>query len=153
MVRRMVESRPRGADEAPLALPRSVLELAAEEGKLSGQEIEQTGARLVGDLGNLVETNRPSSRTVRGNRDLPLDAAVQALVGTISGAVYGTWELPETKPEPPPTTEAAPDAGKPGRPRVDELTAEALFAVLVRRVVAGLRRRVVRIFRHSSSRH
>jgi hypothetical protein len=153
MVRRMVEGRPRGADEAPLALPMSVLELAADEGKLSGQEIEQTGARLVGDLRNLVETTRPSSRTVRGNRELPLDAAVQALVGTVSGAVYGSWELPETKPEPQPSAEEASDAGKPGRPRVNELTAEALFAVLVRRVVAGLRRRVVRIFRRSSSRH
>ena len=90
MVRRMVEVRRPGADEAPLALPVPVLELAAHEGKQSAQELEQTGAQLIGDLRNLVETTRPSARAVQGNRELPLEAAVQALLGAISVAVYGT---------------------------------------------------------------
>jgi hypothetical protein len=136
MVRRMIEVRRPGAGEAPLALPVPVLELAAHEGKQSAQELEQTGARLIGDLRNLVETTRPSARTVQGNRELPMEAAVQALLGAISVAVYGRWDLP-----PQPAVQQTP------APRVDELTAKALFGVLVHRVVAGVRRRVARLFR------
>jgi hypothetical protein len=130
-IRRMVENRSPKPDEPRPELPGWIADQVAEEGRRVADTISSSGVRVIGDLRNLTapmspaaDDDRPADQTM-----IPMDAMVEAVVGAVAGAAYGTWTMAGVKP---------------ARPvRVSETTAMGLAAVLAGR--AGKRaRRVLR---------
>jgi hypothetical protein len=127
-IRRMVENRSPKPDEPKPELPAWVAEQVASEGQRVADTITSSGVRVIGDLGDLsapVVTangdNPPADQTM-----IPMDAMVEAIVGAVAGASYGTWSM---------------DGAKPAKPlRVADTTAARLTAVLAARVGQRARR-------------
>lgn len=94
MLRSLVEGRPRGAGEALLTLPPTAIALAVDEGKHAVREISDIGARLIGDPSDLIDV-RPAKRGAPSDAGLPLEAAVEAIIGVVAGATRGLWQLPD----------------------------------------------------------
>jgi len=131
MIRRLVEARPRGADEPLAVLPRRAHELAADEGAHAAVDIRATGAHVIGDLANLT---LPPATTVTDEPaavDLPVAAGVEAVIGSLAGALRSDWTLEAPR--------------KVNTVILDKMTTRELARVVVIRVRAGLRRRIRRL--------
>jgi hypothetical protein len=127
-IRRMVENRSPKPDEPKPELPAWIVDQVAEEGQRVAETISSSGVRVIGDLGNLSAPLSPAQGDDRSADQtmIPMDAMVEAVVGAVAGAAYGTWTLDGVKPE---------------RPmRVSETTAVRLAAVLASRVGNRARR-------------
>lgn len=148
MLRRMVEGRPQTPQEAKLVVPEGARALAAHEGTLCAQEIAATGVRVVGDLARLSGPT-DFGPAVGSNAELPNAAAVEAVVGTVSAAAYGNWNLrepnkrrrPRQPTSPAPVTKRATNRAA----SVDSIPTEELILLLLRRLWAAARRRISRL--------
>lgn len=147
MLRRMVENRVRGEQEAPLALPDTAAQLAAREGELVAREIEKSGVHVIGELRNLVDPpKRKLDPDVELTSELPVEAAVQAVVGLVGAATHGDWRMTQKParavPTAPPVSEPPAAVVPPARPAAETLPMKALLALVVRRLGAGVRWRL-----------
>lgn len=88
-VSRLLNSRVPGPGEGRLLLPEWAAGIARAEEERYAAEIAATGVRLVGDLANIVEPVSPRVNPEDDHRSIdsvPLDVAVQALVGMLAAA-------------------------------------------------------------------
>ncbi len=88
-VDRLLNSRTPGAGEGRLLLPEWAARIARAEEERYAEEIAATRVRVVGDLANIVEPVRFRSAPEDDHRNIdsiPIDVAVEALVGTIAAA-------------------------------------------------------------------
>jgi hypothetical protein len=153
-IRRLVEVRATTVGEPRPELPAWVVEIAVEEGRKLAAATVESGARIVGSLDSLT------APPARDGTDLPpapvdavpLQAAVQAIVGLIGGATGRSWSL-ETSPsgkaragtDAPAKTR--PHAARPAKPRNAELNlnkirTRTLVDIVKARAKAALRRRM-----------
>jgi hypothetical protein len=125
-----------GPDEIPITTPRWAIERAAEVGAEFAQTIRSLDVRVVGDLDRISDL--PPESAVRPDdaaepTDLPLDAAVLAVIGAVHGmeeARSRRTPLPqEVRPEPKPLTPA-------------DFPARALVRSLAGRGVKRMKRRL-----------
>lgn len=86
MVKQLVEGRKPAPDEARLATPQWALDRAAEIADEMVTRIEATGARVVGDPAVLRERLTGPEETSDDSVDLPVDAAISALMGALEGS-------------------------------------------------------------------
>jgi hypothetical protein len=131
-IRRMVESRSPKPDESKPELPPWIADQVAVEGQRVADTITSTGVRVIGDLDDLTTpvSTTPQDSRAADQAMIPTDAMIEAVVGAVAAAVYGTWEL---------------DGERPPSDRVSDMTAARLAAIIVAR--AGNRAR--RVFHRS----
>jgi hypothetical protein len=153
MIRRLVENRSLTADDAKPTLPEWAMALATEEGQRLAREITAAGVGVIGDLNNLVVATDNLTRSVsaapRTDR-IPMEAAVEAVVGIAARATRGSWRLDSPRPT---KTKNGPSAADtrvrkkapvkvaPRRPAIDELRTRELLGLVVSRAWRGIRRR------------
>lgn len=82
----MVENRKPGPDEAPLVTPEWALDAAAAEGTRSVERIRASGVRVLGDLDALAVRVTNSGTDGAIPRQVPIDAAVEALASVMAAA-------------------------------------------------------------------
>ena len=112
VIRAMVEERRPGADEARPILPAWAQEELHVAGKRAADEIAATGVRVVGDLGALSAETYLAPPRDAGPDHLPIDAAVQAVIGAVMSD---------------PT-------GRAGLRRIEDVTSRELAQILLQRV-------------------
>jgi hypothetical protein len=93
-LRSMVENRRRGPDEPPVGLPEWTIPRLTELGAEHAAALATSGVHMVGDP--LVLASAPRTHEVVVPDDIPIDAAVAALLGSI-GRVRGTVDLARAK--------------------------------------------------------
>jgi len=86
MVKQLVEGRKPEPDELRLATPQWALDRAAEIADEMVTRIEATGARILGDPEVLRERLTGPEETSDDSVDLPVDAAISALMGALEGS-------------------------------------------------------------------
>lgn len=86
MVKGLVEGRSPELGEARLATPQWALDRAAEIAGAMVTRIEATGVRIVGDPAVLRERLTGPEEAVDDVPDLPVDAAISALIGALDGS-------------------------------------------------------------------
>ena len=156
VLRRVLERRP-GPDEPKVALPAWAVEQAAAEAERSIEKLRQSGVRIVGNLDSLRPA-RPAGADAAPSTDVPLEIAVEAVVGAVAVALRDSWSLdapppaprptpartppppPEPAPTPPPPATQAPEKRSPGHP-ADAIPTRDLALLLGKRVRSGLGRR------------
>lgn len=89
MVKGLVEGRSPEKGEARLATPQWALDRAAEIAEEMVTRIEATGARIVGDPGVLRERLVGPEDSVDDSADLPVDAAISAMLGALEATQQG----------------------------------------------------------------
>ncbi len=134
--RRMVKQRTPGPDEPRTHTPQWAVERATEISAGFLRRIETLGVEVVGDLNSLAAA--PPARTGPDDTDtdlelVPIDAAVQAVLGSS----FSTRTQRPAKPTPKPTPPAA--TTRATRP-ASELPARDLAAALTRRIRDRVRR-------------
>jgi hypothetical protein len=138
MIRRLVESRRPTADDTTLTLPAWASTIAADEGRRVVREIVESGVGVLGNLDNLVagadHLTRPGSAPPNSDT-VPMQAAVEAVVGVAGRAATGSWRLEAARPVD--RTRRGPTRRK---PTVDQLRTRELAAIVVSRAWRGLRR-------------
>lgn len=97
-IRRMVENRTPKPDEPKPDLPDWIQEQVAREGRRVADSISASGVRVVGDLADLSAPPPTSSPSLGADQaTVPLDAMVEAIVGTVAAATYGSWTFGEER--------------------------------------------------------
>ncbi len=129
VVRRLIEGRKPGPDEAKPQLPEWAAEQAVVESERAIGALRSSGVRVVGDLARLGMMP-PASGVSTLQPQIPVDIAAEAVVGALSVGVRGGWSLDKPRKRP-----------EPSRPGVKDLTTRELIDLVRRRVRAGLRRR------------
>jgi hypothetical protein len=86
---RMVEERAPAATEEKIQVPRWAAERAAELGAGFVSTIDRLGVRVVGDLGCLAEEVPSVEALPDDPTDVPIAAAVEAVLGAVSGSLHG----------------------------------------------------------------
>jgi hypothetical protein len=138
VIRRLLEVRRPSADEPKARLPEWPVEQAIVEGERSIAGLQSSGVRIIGNLDGLRSVPAVDSEDVPIT-DIPIELAAEAVVGAIAIATRDTWTL--DAPARPVGQRKRPPAKKAASPRIDEVSARELAAVLRQRVRAGLRRR------------
>lgn len=131
MIRRLIETRSPNHDEARPALPAWALRHAGEQGHRLATQITESGVRVVGDLRSLTEEDTHAgdrSSLPAAVTSVPLDAAVEAVVGTVAGATRRSWSLDAE-----PSLNAVP---------VDQVPTRTLASLLTSRAAAAARRHI-----------
>lgn len=132
VVRRLIEVRKPGPDEAKPQLPAWAAEQAVVESERCVDALRGSGVRVVGDLEALrtapvaLAVGTPFADVPLA--DIPVAVAAEAVVGALAAGARGTWSLDDP---------SHPERG----PRVAGLTARELTDLLGQRIGAGLRRR------------
>jgi hypothetical protein len=130
-IRRMVETRSPAPDEPRPQLPDWVLDQVQAEGRRLADQITTSGVRVIGDLADL---SAPAPADTATGSDapptVPLDAMVQAIVGAVAGATYGSSDF---------------DNGRaPKLARVSHTTASRLALIVAQRAATRARRAIRR---------
>jgi hypothetical protein len=130
-IRRMVETRSPASDEPRPQLPEWVLEQVEAEGHRLAEQITRSGVRVIGDLADL-STPAPARASVDAGATpmVPLEAMVQAIVGAVAGATYGTSDFDNGR-----ATKLA---------RVAHTTASQLALIVAQRAATRARRAIRR---------
>lgn len=133
-VLRLVEHRTPPPHEDRISTPRWALDRAAELGARTAETIRQSGVRVLGDLSALARDHgAPADATApQSCPDVPVDAAVTALIGTTLASTRAPVRPPSTV-EPLLT-----------KRRVEQVTARELVGVLRARAWKALRRLLTR---------
>jgi len=142
VIQRLVEVRSPGPEEGRPQLPGWAVDRAVAEADQNVARLDGCGARVIGDPASL-RVMPPAGQDAPPITDVPIDLAVQAVVGAIAASTRGKWSLgPPGKP-----TKVQAPTGRPAtgqarsKRRIDAVPSRELAAVLSRRVRAGLRRR------------
>jgi hypothetical protein len=137
-IRRLVEVRATTVGEARLELPAWVVEIAVEEGRKLAAATVESGARIVGSLDSLtaIPAGYGAEQASAKPDAVPLQAAVEAIVGVIGGATGRSWSL-----------EKSPAALGQAKPRkvalnLDKVPTRTLVDVVKTRMKAALRQRL-----------
>lgn len=146
VIQRLIEVRSPAPEEGKPQLPGWAVDRAVAEAEQNVARLQRCGARIIGDPESLrvVPATGPDERPIT---DVPIDLAVQAVVGAIAAGTRGKWSLrPPRKPEQVPNGRPAPGrrpgTTHPARPRMNTVPSRELVAILGRRVRRGLRRRL-----------
>jgi hypothetical protein len=120
-IRRMVENRSPKPDERKPELPGWISDEVAVEGQRVAEAISAAGVRVIGDLGDLIAPvpTTPSDSPEADETVIPVDAMVEAVVGAVASAAYGSWTLEGERSE--------------SAARVTDTTAARLAAIVLRR--------------------
>jgi hypothetical protein len=137
-IRRLVEARASTVGEARIELPAWVAEVAVEEGRKLAAATVESGARVVGSLDSLtaVPAGDGADRAPSSVESVPLQAAVEAIVGVIGGATGRSWSL-----------EKSPGKLRPAKPgkaalNLDKVPTRTLVDTVKVRAKAAVRRRM-----------
>ena len=153
-IRRLVEVRATTVGEARPELPAWVVEVAVEEGRKLAAATVESGAHIVGSLDSLTALPAPAGavRSPSSSDGVPLQAAVEAIVGVIGGATGRSWSL-ETAPSrkaragTDKAAKARPHVARPAKPRnvertVNKIPTRTLVDIVKARAMAALRQRM-----------
>jgi hypothetical protein len=136
-VSRLVQARVPGPDEAKIGTPHWALEAAAEIGERLAESVRASGARVIGDLGELsrIGTAVEEEPGVLPET-IPSDIALEALSGLYASATG--WDASHTTRRPRERRVAEPAPAPPAN------TQRSLEAVPAKELASGLARRVKR---------
>ncbi|NYI66437.1 hypothetical protein [Spelaeicoccus albus] len=84
---RLLDSRTPAGDEPRLQMPEWAAELARDRGRKYAKRIARSGVRVVGDLNALSAPVNTSVGTEAGLRSVPMDVAVESILGTLDAAI------------------------------------------------------------------
>jgi hypothetical protein len=141
---RTVEQHAPPSDASKMTTPAWALDRATELGARYVAAIDAlrpAGLRVIGDLDLLAKPAAPAANGITGApTQIPIDVAVEALLGAVARATAGTLYFPQEPAELAPGLPGSESVGIRRRP-VERLTSRQLADVLNARVRASLRRR------------